>query len=152
MDKTLTCCFFGHKDSPALIKCEIEKVIQYLIEQKSVKQFYVGTHGSFDSMVYRVLKEIKKKYSFINYNVVLAYVPGKKGEYTFYEEKETLLPNGIEAVPKKFGIDYRNKWMLKQSEFVVCYITHSYGGASKYVEMAKKQKKKIINIANLQEW
>ena len=67
MNKTLTCWFFGHKDSHALIKCEIEKVIQYLIEQKSVKQFYVGTHKSFDSMVYRVLKKIKKKNSFINY-------------------------------------------------------------------------------------
>jgi hypothetical protein len=36
--------------------------------------------------------------------------------------------------------------MLKQSDYVVTYITHSYGGAAQYAEKAKRQKKMIHQL------
>jgi hypothetical protein len=39
--------------------------------------------------------------------------------------------------------------MVRECEFVVCYITHSYGGAAQYVGYAMRQKKTVINLANL---
>ena len=43
-------------------------------------------------------------------------------------------------------LDVCPKWMLKQSDYVVTYITHSWGGAVQYAEKAKQQRKKVINI------
>ena len=143
-----TCCFFGHRDSPNSIKPKLAQTIEYLIKERNITHFYVGTHGSFDGMVYRILKTIKIQYPNIKYDVILAYLPGKKEEYQFYDEAETILPDGIEVRPRKYAIDYRNRWLLSQSEVVVCYITRSFGGASKYVEIAGKQGKEIINLAN----
>ena len=40
----------------------------------------------------------------------------------------------------------RNNWMLKQSDYVVTYIIHSYGGAAQYAKKAKSQDKQVINI------
>ena len=74
--------------------------------------------------------------------VVLAYLPTKKLAYPF----PSLLPDGIEAAPKRFAISYRNKWMLKQSHFVVTYITHDWGGAAQFASLAKKQKKTVLNL------
>jgi len=37
--------------------------------------------------------------------------------------------------------------MIEQSDYVVTYITHSWGGAAQFAEKAKRQKKGIINLA-----
>ena len=57
-----------------------------------------------------------------------------------------MLPEGIEAVHPRFAISWRNKWMIKQSDYVVTYITHPWGGAAQFAEMAKKQQKAVINL------
>jgi hypothetical protein len=36
--------------------------------------------------------------------------------------------------------------MLKQSDYVVTYITHTWGGAYQYSQKAIKQKKNVINL------
>lgn len=59
---------------------------------------------------------------------------------------DTMLPEGIESVHPRFAISWRNKWMLKQSDFVVTYITHTWGGAAQFAEKAKRQKKTVINL------
>lgn len=59
----------------------------------------------------------------------------------------SMLPEGIETVPKRFAISWRNKWMLNQSDYVITYVTHSWGGAAQFAEMAEKQHKRVINLA-----
>ena len=76
---------------------------------------------------------------------VLAYMPGKKTEYDDYSD--TMLPEGIESVHPHYAISWRNNWMLKQSDYIVTYITRSWGGAAQYAIKAKKQGGKVINIA-----
>jgi hypothetical protein len=71
-------------------------------------------------------------------------MPGKKTEYDDYSD--TMLPEGIETIHPRYAISWRNNWMIKQSDYVVNYITHSWGGAFQYVEKAKRQKKNVINI------
>ena len=39
--------------------------------------------------------------------------------------------------------------MLQQEDYVVTYITHTWGGAYQYAEKARRQKKVVINLKNL---
>ena len=71
-------------------------------------------------------------------------MPGKKTEYDDYSD--TMLPEGIESVHPHYAISWRNNWMLKQSDYVVTYITHSRGGAYQYATKARRQKKVVINL------
>ena len=109
--------------------------------------FYVGNQGRFDAIVRGVLRELKNEYPQINYAVVLAYMPGKQTEYDDYSD--TMLPEGIESVHPHYAISWRNNWMLKQSNYVVTYITHSWGGAAQYANRASKQGKIILKITYL---
>ena len=61
----------------------------------------------------------------------------------------TVLPEGIEAVPRRFAIDRRNRWMIEHSDIVVAYVTHSFGGTAKFRDIARKKKKQIIEIGTL---
>lgn len=140
------CTFFGHRDCPNSIKSKLRKVLIDLIESHAVDMFYVGQQGSFDSMVRSVLKELVSSYPHINYAVVLERIPPKRDEFDIRDYSDTMLPEGIETVHPRFAISWRNKWMIKQSDYVVTYVTHSWGGAAQFAELAEKQKKIIVSL------
>ena len=141
-----SCTFFGHRECPDSIKPKLKKVMIDLINNHDVDMFYVGNQGQFDAIVRGVLRELKKEYPQINYAVVLAYMPGKQVEYDDYSD--TMLPEGIEAIHPRYVISWRNNWMLQQSDRVVTYITHSWGGAAQYADKARRQQKTVINISD----
>lgn len=139
------CTFFGHRDCPSEIKVKLHEVLIDLIENQAVDMFYVGNNGAFDRLVRAVLRELVQEYPQIQYAVVLERMPTEQ----VGTAQDTILPEGIEEVPPRFEISWRNNWMLQKSDFVVCYVTRSWGGAAKFVETAKRRKKTVINIASL---
>ena len=142
-----TCTFFGHRDCPESVKPELREELVNLIINHGVDMFYVGHQGKFDAYVHSELKKLKQEYPQINYAVVLAYMPGKKSEYDDYSD--TMLPEGIESVHPHYAISWRNNWMLKLSDYVVTYITHSWGGAARYANKARIQGKYVVNLMGL---
>lgn len=143
----LTCTFFGHKDTPKEIEPTLRSTLIDLIENKNVYNFYVGNNGNFDHMVKDILIELNKIYP-IRFAVVLAYFPDKKCNPEEECHINTILPDGIETVPRKFTISYRNKWMIEHSDYVVTYVKHTVGGAFRFKELAEKKKRVVINIAS----
>jgi len=141
------CTFFGHRDCPERIKPKLREAVVELIERHGVNMFYMGQQGAFDRMARAVLIELRALYPEINYAVVLERLPQKRDHDT-RDFSDTMLPEGIELGPPRFAISRRNKWMLKNSDFVVCYVTHSWGGAAQFAELARRQKKQIISLAS----
>ena len=139
------CCFFGHKDTPADVKASLYAAIEELITKHGASIFYVGNQGAFDAYVRSALRQLQEKYPHIRYAVVLAYVPGKQ---TADDYSDTMLPEGIEEVHPRYALDFRNRWMLRESQYVICYIHHQWGGAAKYVKRAQRQGKTIINLCS----
>lgn len=133
------CTFFGHRDCPASIRGALSATLIRLIEQEGVTSFLVGCQGAFDAAAASVLREIWPRYPQIRCAVVLAYLPRRA--------EASLLPEGIERVPGRFAISWRNRWLLEHCDVVVCYVTHSWGGAAKFVQLAKKLGKSVCNLA-----
>ncbi len=134
MDKSKSCCFFGHREVTHDIRDKLTAIIEKLITENGVTDFYVGHQGQFDNMVYSVLKETKAKYPQIRYTVVLAYMPDPHIKEVYGED--TLFPDGMESVPKRFAISKRNEWMIQYSGYAVCYVHKITGGAAKFSEKA----------------
>ena len=140
----MTVTFFGHKDTPKEIEPTLRSTLVDLIENHGATEFYVGNNGNFDTMVRRQLENLSQTYP-ITYNVVLAYLPTKKSEYDDYTN--TIYPEGIETAPKRFAISYRNKWMIRQSDVVVTYVTRTHGGAWQFKALTERQGKKAIELS-----
>ena len=138
----LICTFFGHHDCPEAIKPKLREVLIDLVENHSVTLFYVGNKGAFDRMVRAVLRDLKREYPGIDYAVVLERLPLKPDG----DGNDTMLPEGIETVPPRFAISWRNKWMLDRADFVVTYVTHGWGGAAQTLQYARRKHKRIINL------
>ena len=144
----MTCTFFGHRCVPQKTEPTLRSTLIDLIENHGANLFYVGNHGDFDAMVRRVLRELSAKYP-IKYHVVLAYMPEKQDEYQLKDYSDTILPEGIETVIKRFAINYRNKWMIERSDFVVTYVVHDGGsGAAQFKKLAERKRKTVIEMSS----
>lgn len=137
----MTVTFFGHNDTPKEIEAPLKAVLIDLIENHKATEFYVGNNGNFDTMVHRQLGKLSYIYH-INYSIVLAYLPVNN-----IYGNNTVYPEGIETVPKRFAISYRNKWMIEQLDTVVTYVIRSFGGARQFKDIAKKKGKKVIELS-----
>ena len=140
----MVCTFFVHRNVPKEIEPILKSTLIDLLENHDVTTFYVGNQAGFDYLVKTVLKELANNYS-IDYFVVLAYLPREQDLLSSNEL--TLYPEGLETVPRRFAISYRNKWMIQHSDYVVTYVTnHIASGAAQFKEIAEKQGKHVINL------
>ena len=145
----MTVCFFGHRDASPSIQSTLRAVLVDLIEHESADRFYVGNHGTFDALVRDTLRTLQTIYPHITYAVVLAYLPAAKTSLPPEDFSDTVYPEGLTNVPKKFAIDHRNRWMITQSDVAVCYVMRSIGGAAQYRAAALKSGLRVIDLAKV---
>ena len=141
----MVCTFFGHSECYGLDADILLNAIEHLINQ-DVDNFYVGNHGQFDGMVHGCLKQLRAVYPHIRYAVVLAYLPGEKRGLEALPD--TVFPEGVEVGAPRFAIERRNRWMLDASDYCLCYINHTWGGAYKFARMAKRRGLTVINMGS----
>ena len=147
--KTKSCCFAGHADvrSNEIIELRLKNEIINLIENEGVTTFYNGAKGGFDMLCARCVNELKKEYPQIKSCWVLAYMPKENDEQ--HQEiarlfDEAIYPN-LERVPPRVAILKRNEWMVDNSDFLIAYIEHTWGGAYKTLEYARKKQHILIH-------
>ena len=114
---------------------------------------YLGGYGNFDEICACACRELKQE----EYGIEVVYV----SPYFSLQEQakikemqrsglyDTSIYPPIEKTPPRFAILKRNEWMMTNADLVIAYVDHSYGGAYKSLQVAKRKNKKIINICNL---
>ena len=146
----MTVSFFGHRKicGNEEIKRKLKEILQKLIAENGATNFYVGNNGEYDTIVRKTLKELKKDYPQINYAVVLSYLPIENKIKENDDYSDTIFPEELAKVPRRFAIDKRNHWMIERSSAVVTYVKNNIGGAAKFKEIAEKKGLNIINISD----
>lgn len=142
----MVCTFFGHRECYGLEASVLQREIEKLI-LAGADTFYVGHQGHFDSMVFSCLKSLGELYPHISYAVVLAYLPLQSNANDPYREC-SIYPAGVEIGPPRFAIERRNVWMIEQADLCLCYLTHKWGGAYRFVEKARKKGVTVIDLGS----
>lgn len=151
------CSFAGHSNyNPN--KDEIQNLynlIEKLITQKGVTEFGIGNYGSFDSISAHAVYDFKNKYKNIKLCLVIPYITKKITEYKELYKKydEIIMANIPAGTPVKYRIIKCNEYMVNNSDYLIAYVNHNWGGAAKTYNYALKKKNKqtieIYNIGNL---
>lgn len=155
MNKKVTCCFAGHSDiydNEIIIR--VKTIAETLITEYNVTTFLLENYGNFDKYAFRALNELRICFPDIQINLVLPYMTKEINEYRelYYKQYDSILLADIPAnTPKKLYILKCNKYMVDNSDFLICYIERTWGGALKTFEYAKRKKLKIFNIKSKQE-
>lgn len=145
--------FLGHS---SLNKCDelfelIKATILNNIDKDKKNVFYCGGYGNFDEMCREASYDLKKDLENIEVVFVSPYFDLrqqsrisdliKAGVYDL-----AIYPE-LEKVPLKFAISYRNQWMIEKADLIIAYVDREYGGAYKALGYAKRNGKRIINLA-----
>jgi len=139
------CTFWGHGDCPDSVRPQIKEAVLTLIEH-GVHDFFVGCNGNFDRLVRSVLMELSLQQKNLRYDVVLAYLD-KNASLLYEQGYPTIFPEGIEKIPPRYAISWRNSWMLSKADYAICYVKYTWGGAAQFRKKAIKKGLKIIDLA-----
>ena len=156
--KEKTCCFTGHRnirnDDIPKIKEALKETIVGLINQGV---FYYGAGGAlgFDTIAAQTILELKNDYPQIKLILVLPC----KNQTARWNEKDIDIYESIKAQADKYvytSEDYYNGCMLKRnrhlvdnSAYCICYLTHNSGGTYYTYNYAAKKGLNVINIADI---
>ena len=145
------CCFAGHSKVANIdfVYSKLLQILENLIIKENVTNFQVGNYGTFDKLAEKALNKLKEKYD-IKIELVIPYLKKEINENKeeYYKNYDNIVMAEIPlSTPQKLKIIKCNEYMIKSCNYLICYIEHSWGGASKTLDFAKKKKNiKIINI------
>ncbi len=148
-----TCCFIGHSEIRENISEALTAAVERHITEYGVTDFLVGNYGAFDHWAATVVKAAKARHSNVRLYLMLPYMPGMGRPLPDMEGYDGFVyPEGMENVPYKLAIPKLNRIMVEDSDYVIAYVTHSWGGAARTLELAEKRKRQgRLAILNLGE-
>ena len=137
----MTVTFCGHSDvyDEDSVRTWLTETVRNSIRQ-GADLFLLGGYGGFDRMAAGVVRSLKKEYPYIQSILVLAYLDRKVDTADY--DGTTYPP--LESIPKKHAITHRNRWLVDNSDLVIAYVSHGWGGAATTLDYAAQKKKTII--------
>ena len=138
--------FIGHNECYGVSVQQVEQAIINLIN-KGVTVFMSGGQGGFDRMCAGCVHRLKKQYPDIVNCLVIPYLTFTVFDMNIFDD--IIYPEGFEKYHFKAAIPARNRYMVDNAAFAICYVNHGWGGAAQTYERAKRKK---LNIINLGEW
>ncbi len=151
----MTIAFAGHSfiSSKKKVKEMIKEQIRNNTIDVKLVTCYLGGYGDFDEISACACRELKQEYNNIEMVYVTPYIrlseQVKIEEMQRYALYDTSIYPPIENVPLRFAISKRNEWMMANADLIIAYVNRSHGGAYKSLQVAKRKKKKIINVYDL---
>ena len=152
-NKNRRCCFSGHNQhyndmSTTMLEAAIENLILY----HNVNEFWVGHYGAFDAIAAKAVRNVKQKHPKVELDLILPYLTKEINDNKdfYYENYDHILISNISfSTPKSLYIIKTNEYIVDHSGFLICHIDHTWGGAFKTYQYAKRKKLEILNIADL---
>jgi len=148
-----TCFFIGHRDAPESIIPILSAEVERHITEYGVSTFVAGKYGRFDFLAARTVIAAKAKHPNVTLTLLLPYHPAERPVDIPTGFNETIYPSGMEKVPRRYAIVEANKAMIRQSDYLIAYVTHPASNASKFLAYAEQLELtgqiKTINIGIL---
>ena len=144
-----TCFFIGHRDAPEKLRPPLDAAIERHITEYGVREFVAGHYGRFDYMAAGAVQKSKERHPEVTLTLLLPYCPFDHDTEGY---DSTYYPEGMENVPKPFAIVRANEYMIRTSDYLICYDRGQIGKTRDFVELARKRERKgLIHVENLAE-
>ena len=147
---TVTFCGHSHFCRTKQLQAQMMEVLEKEIGDRQA-DLLLGGYGDFDAFAYDCCKSYQKNHEGVSLVFVTPYMTEshlkKVKEMMTSKIYDTVLYPPLEQVPLRFAISKRNEWMIEQSDVIITFVRHSYGGAYKSLLYAQRKKKKMIHLA-----
>ena len=151
-----TCCFTGHRNIPLLKRKAVAQRLKdelMALINNSYQYFGAGGALGFDTLAAQTVLELRKQYPDIKLILVLPCETQTRG----WKEKDIEIYEEIKGQADKVvytSKEYtrgcmhkRNRHLVDNSSFCICYLTESTGGTAYTVDYANKKGLSVVNVA-----
>ncbi len=143
--------FAGHRELDNVRGLEegLSILIREIITNHEFVEFYVGDSGEFDILATSVIRRTRRAVGSERCAISLI-LPYKRANIDIITPQfdSVIVPPCAEKAYPKSAIFEKNKWMVEQSDMIICYVKRQ-GGAKRMLEYAEKKAHiKIINLAD----
>ena len=146
----MICFFIGHRNAPETLKSLLAETVERHISEYGVREFVVGHCGAFDRMAASTVRDAKKHHPEVTLTLLIPYYPYKYQEEVADEYDGSIYPKGMEKVPKPYAIVRANQYMVRHSDFLICYNKGYVGNTREIVDMAlRRERKGLMQVSNL---
>ena len=148
----MICFFNGHRNAPETLKPLLAKAVEQYIAEYGVTEFVVGHYGAFDRLAASEVRNADKAHPEVTLTLLIPYYPYKHWEELTDAYDGCLYPEGMEKAPKPYAIVRANQYMVRHSDFLICYNKGCVGNTRDIVEMAQRREKKgMMRVTNLSD-
>ena len=146
--------FAGHSfvSSPDRVRELVKEQIRNQITAVDRVTFYLGGYGNFDEICALACRELKQEGVLAELVYVTPYISLSEQDKIKGMLRAGLYDTSLypltQKTPPRFAISKRNEWMMTNADVIIAYVNHSYGGAYKSLQVARRREKKIINICD----
>ena len=153
------CSFTGHREIPRdkylEISQKLEGVLRDLIANEGFTDFRTGGATGFDTVAALCVASLKKDYPNIKLHLILPCRDQHKyfsNESKHFYEYTKKIADSITYTQEKYhsSVMYiRNRVLVEGADMCIAYLTSLSGGTYQTVNLARKSKVKVINVATL---
>ena len=144
--------FFGHTKIP--YGNEVSNKLSQLLEEKINGQdvtFYLGCNGRFDGVALYCCVQYKEKHgnarlAFVTPSTNEKYLKSRKNRLEIFDE---IVYPDLENAPTQSATVDRNRYMVRQSDLVICYVQNKVTNSSKLMDYAISLQKPYYNLYSL---
>ena len=148
----VSCFFIGHRNAPETLSPLLAEIVERHITEYGVDDFVVGHYGRFDALAAYAVREAKQRHPETRLTLLIPYYPFRGSKELAEDYDATFYPPGMEDVPKPFAIVRANEYMIRTSDYLICYDRGQIGKTRDFVELARKRERKgLIHVENLAE-
>ena len=142
--------FCGHRDFVKTEKIEnmLIELLEFFAKERETIDCYCGRYGQFDGFAAECVRKAKKDFENIRNCLIIPYISlsfQEKIKYLNDYYDEIIYPP-LENIPTKYAIIKRNEWMIDKADLLITYVKHSWGGAAKSLEYAKRKNTTIFYL------
>lgn len=157
VDINKTCSFTGHRSIP-------NDVSDYLIQRivdgilylyaHDVKTFLTGGAIGFDTLAAKAVIQCRNEHKDIRLILVIPCQgqtkAWKQSDIETYDQIKSLSDKVVCLSPRYYNgcMHERNRCLVNNSSFCICYLTHSSGGTAYTVGYAKSKGLTVFNLAH----
>ena len=146
------CFFIGHRDAQETLRPLLDEAVERHITAYGITDFVVGHYGRFDAMAARAVRDAKQRHPEVTLTLLIPYYPFQGLKELSQDYDATFYPPDMETVPKPYAIVRANKYMIRASDYLICYDRGQIGKTRDFVELARQRERKgLIHIENLAE-
>ncbi|MBQ3803995.1 MAG: hypothetical protein IJP43_04095 [Oscillospiraceae bacterium] len=146
------CFFIGHRDAPETLRPLLDEAVERHITEYGVTDFVVGHYGRFDAMAAHAIREAKQRHPEVTLTLLIPYYPFQGLKELSQDYDATFYPPEMETVPKPYATVRANEYMIRTSDYLICYDRGQIGKTRDFVELARQRERKgLIHIENLAE-